>query len=228
MNGVLHAGGRADVLSGVIAFLLVMGAALPLAGADRVLLVNGASLNADGHERSGEWVRLFSGGGTIELPARVVAGIEEIPEARPAAAPAMPVPEWRPAAITETPARALVREAALRSGLPPEFVESVAQVESALRSDAVSPKGAIGVMQLMPGTAKALGADPHDVRENIEAGTRLLRALLLKYDGDVVKALSAYNAGEGAVARYQGMPPYAETRRYVNRVIEAYLAAGGR
>ena len=113
----------------------------------------------------------------------------------------------------------------MRAGLPPEFVASVANVESALRPEAVSPKGVIGVMQLMPATAKSLGADPNDVAQNIDAGARLLRDLLLKYDGDVVKALSAYNAGPGAVARYQGMPPYDETRRYVNKVIGAYQAA---
>jgi soluble lytic murein transglycosylase-like protein len=121
----------------------------------------------------------------------------------------------------------MVRDAARRSGLPPEFVESVAQVESGFRPDAISPKGAIGVMQLMPGTAKTLGADPHDSAQNIDAGTRLLRDLLLKYDGDVVKALAAYNAGEGAVDKYQGMPPYNETRWYVKKVIDAYQKAGG-
>ena len=121
----------------------------------------------------------------------------------------------------------MVRDAARRSGLPPEFVESVALVESGFRPGAVSPKGAMGVMQLMPRTAKSLGADPHDTAQNIDAGTRLLRELLLKYDGDVVKALAAYNAGEGAVEKYRGLPPYNETRSYVNKVIDAYQKAGG-
>ncbi|MEI9813978.1 MAG: lytic transglycosylase domain-containing protein [Acidobacteriota bacterium] len=84
----------------------------------------------------------------------------------------------------------------------------MAKVESAFQTKAVSPKGAIGVMQLMPATAKAMGANPHDMQENIDAGTRLLRDLLVKYDGDVVKALAAYNAGSGAVDRYKGLPPY--------------------
>ena len=77
------------------------------------------------------------------------------------------------------------------------------------------------------GTLKSLGADPHDLEQNIDAGTRLLRELLVKYGGDVVKALAAYNAGEGAVDRYRGMPPYNETRQYVNKVIVAYKQAGG-
>ena len=128
----------------------------------------------------------------------------------------MPLPPTRPDPKT------LVRDAAVRSGLPPEFVESVASVESALRTDAISPKGAIGVMQLMPATARALAADPNDPQQNIDAGTRLLRELLIKYDGDVVKALAAYNAGSGAVDRYQGLPPYPETQNYVNKVIRSY------
>ena len=117
----------------------------------------------------------------------------------------------------------MVREAARRSGLPPEFVESVALVESGFRPGAVSPKGALGVMQLMPGTAKTLGADPRDTAQNIDAGTRLLRELLVRYDGDVVKALAAYNAGEGAVIKYgRRIPPYPETQQYVVGVRSYY------
>ena len=107
-------------------------------------------------------------------------------------------------------------------------ITSVAAVESGFRPDAVSPKGAIGVMQLMPETAKTLAVDPHDTAQNIEAGARLLRELLIKYNGDVVKALSAYNAGAGAVDRYKGMPPYAETQEYVYKVVKTYLKNGGK
>jgi len=134
----------------------------------------------------------------------------------------MPLPPVSPDPKT------LVRNAAVRSGLPPEFVESVAKAESAMRPDAVSPKGAVGVMQLMPATARALAADPADAEQNIDAGTRLLRELLIKYDGDVVKALAAYNAGPAAVDRYQGLPPYRETQNYVNKVIRNYQQSGGR
>ncbi len=82
-------------------------------------------------------------------------------------------------------------------------------------------------MQLMPGTAAELNADPHDPKQNAEAGARYLRDLLVKYDGDVQKALAAYNAGPGAVAKYNGVPPYSETRSYVNRVILDYKKRSG-
>lgn len=208
--------------------LLTITATLPLCGAEFVLFTSGARLQADRHERVGNVIRIYHGGGVSEVPANVVAEFEQIeldpaPEPPPpAAGPNVEVPVELPPSNDPI---ALIRAAAIREGLPPEFVASVAKVESALRPDAISPKGAIGIMQLMPATAQALGADPHDLRQNIEAGTRLLRELLVKYDGDVVKALSAYNAGTGAVERYQGMPPYDETRRYVNKVIGAYQKA---
>jgi soluble lytic murein transglycosylase-like protein len=104
-------------------------------------------------------------------------------------------------------------------------VRSVAKAESGYHVDAVSPKGAIGLMQLIPGTAAALNADPHDPAQNVEAGARYLRDLLLKYENDphqVSKALAAYNAGPGAVDKYKGIPPYRETIDYVNRVVKDY------
>jgi len=108
------------------------------------------------------------------------------------------------------------------------LVESIAAVESGMKTNAVSPKGAIGVMQLMPGTARQLGVDPHDVAQNIDGGTRLMRELLIKYQDDpdqVRKALAAYNAGPGAVARYRGIPPYKETRDYVRKILNKMSAA---
>ena len=161
----------------------------------------------------------------IELPEAVIlsyAPDEPLPPAPPATPVAPAVPNSKEKEIEKDP-RALVRGAAVRAGLPPAFVESVAKTESALNPRAVSPKGALGVMQLMPDTAKALGADPNDLEQNIDAGTRLLRELLIRYNGDVVKALAAYNAGSAAVDRYNGLPPYAETQNYVNKVIQGYL-----
>ena len=174
-------------------------------------------------------VRLYNKDSMTEVPAAAVLGFEQDDYVPPPPAPlpeASPVASHAPAPPTDT--KTMLRNAAIRSGLPPQFVESVARVESALRPDAISPKGAIGVMQLMPGTARAMAADPNDPEQNIDAGTRLLRELLVKYDGDVVKALSAYNAGPGAVSRYQGLPPFPETQNYVDKVIRKYQQAGGR
>ena len=164
--------------------------------------------------------------GFVDVSPSMVTRFEEEdyvppPPATPVAVPAAPV---QPAVADP---KVLVHDAAIRYALPPNFVESVAKVESGLKANAVSPKGAIGVMQLMPGTAQGLGADATDVQQNIDAGTRLLRELLIKYNGDVVKALAAYNAGSGAVDKYQGLPPYPETQSYVDKVIRNYKANGG-
>jgi soluble lytic murein transglycosylase-like protein len=103
--------------------------------------------------------------------------------------------------------------------LPPAFVRAVVAVESGYQADAVSPKGAIGLMQLMPGTARELRADPKIPEQNVDAGTRYLRDLLLKYDNQAYHALAAYNAGPGAVDKYHGVPPYRETRNYILNVL---------
>ena len=203
-------------------------AAAPVFGGEYVVFSSGLKLRADRHEQSGNVIRLFHNGGTTEVPATLVSGFEQeevVAAVKEAVAPVAETPTPPSQAPKASDTKAMVRDAARRSGLPPAFVESVAQVESGFRSDAVSPKGALGVMQLMPGTARTLGADPRDTAQNIDAGARLLRELLLKYDGDVIKALAAYNAGEGAVDRYQGMPPYDETRWYVKKVIDAYQKA---
>jgi hypothetical protein len=213
----------------VFCLLALTAAAFPAFGGEYVVFSSGLKLRADRHEQSGDLIRLFYNGGVTELPASLISGFEEAEEVvAPDIAAKVAAPVVKPETVAPVAGpREMVRDAARRSGLPPEFVESVAQVESGFRPGAVSPKGALGVMQLMPATAKTLGADPYDTAQNIDAGTRLLRELLLKYDGDVIKALAAYNAGEGAVDKYQGMPPYNETRWYVKKVIDAYQKAGG-
>lgn len=133
-----------------------------------------------------------------------------------------------PALLNKKPYAREIEAAALASKLDPVLVHALIHVESQHRKDAVSNKGAIGLMQVMPETAQRFGVDkPSLVGPNLRAGTRYLRMLLDLYDQRLDLALSAYNAGEGAVARYGGMPPYAETRRYVPAVLNTYTSWRG-
>ena len=122
--------------------------------------------------------------------------------------------------VATSTGRLYLDDAAGAAQLSPELVEAVAWRESRLQAGAVSPKGAVGEMQLMPGTARALGVDPFDSAQNLRGGAAYLKGLLSRYDGDMVRALAAYNAGPGAVDRYGGVPPFRETRDYVAAVLE--------
>ena len=118
-----------------------------------------------------------------------------------------------------------IQEAATLYQLPDTFIRAVMRVESNFYADAVSDAGAMGLMQLMPGTANGMGVvDPFDPRQNILGGSRYLRILANKFGGDLVLTIAAYNAGHGAVQKYGGVPPYAETQRYVRRVLQHYYA----
>jgi soluble lytic murein transglycosylase-like protein len=120
------------------------------------------------------------------------------------------------------PVAALVEAAARRHGVDPAFALAIARRESAFRQTAVSPKGATGVMQLMPATAARYGANPRDLEQNIDAGVRYLRDLAGMFDGDPALVAAGYNAGEGAVIKHgYRIPPYRETRTYVPRVLES-------
>ena len=172
-------------------------------------------------------VKLQTPQGVIELPANSVSGFEteEYTPPPPQAIPSQPPAVAAGEADREVTPQELVTRAAHRAGLPPAIVHSVARAESAYHPEAVSPKGAIGLMQLMPRTAATLNADPHDPAQNADAGAMYLRQLLEKYEGDphqVSKAVAAYNAGPAAVDKYNGVPPYRETRQYVNRVLRQY------
>jgi soluble lytic murein transglycosylase-like protein len=148
---------------------------------------------------------------------------------------ANPVPAVQPVAMkvtapASTAATAIdidevVREASNKNRLDPDFVRSVIMAESNFKTHAVSKKGALGLMQLMPSTAAQLGvADPFDPRANVEAGAAHLSALLDLYHDDPVKALAAYNAGAHRVKQYNGVPPYRETRAYINKIVRDFNA----
>jgi len=123
--------------------------------------------------------------------------------------------------------RPAFRAAASATGLPVELLEAVAEAESGFDPRAVSRAGAVGLMQLMPATARALGvSDPFDPWQNVLAGARYLRSLLDRF-GSLELALAAYNAGPGAVERYGGIPPYPETRAYVAKVVALFRQRGG-
>ncbi len=129
-------------------------------------------------------------------------------------AQAIEAPSPAPASVD-----AAIEAAAARHRVSPELVKAVAWQESRMDQRAVSPKGARGVMQLMPETARELGVDPDDTAQNVEGGTAYLAKMLAMFDGDLTRALAAYNAGPGAVIRHGGTPPYAETQAYVAAVL---------
>ena len=214
--------------------LLILACGSASAG-EYALLANGGRLRVDRHEQAGAKVRLYLAGGTIEIDAAELRGFEaEDPDPRPrmealperrgapeatVSAPAVPqaaIPAK--ASAPELPPEQLANAAAAKYGLPPSLVRSVMKAESGFQPRAVSPKGAVGLMQLMPGTAQTLGVNPFDPAQNVDAGTRYLRALLEKYNGALRHALAAYNAGPAAVEKHGGVPPFAETLDYIRRV----------
>jgi soluble lytic murein transglycosylase-like protein len=152
--------------------------------------------------------------------------VRNVKPPKPVVAKPSSPPNERIAARTAAPYRDLIRAAATRHALAPELIESVILVESNFEARAVSRKGARGLMQLMPATAARLGVrNVFDVRQNVEGGVRHLRYLVDLYGGNLALALAAYNAGVDAVGRYGGIPPYAETRAYVRRVLRSVALA---
>jgi len=127
------------------------------------------------------------------------------------------------ARMTDAQVDAAIDEAAARHNVDPSLVRAVVKVESNFNPHAVSRKGAVGLMQLMPSTARQLKViDPYDPQQNIDGGVRHLKQLLENFNGNVPLTLAAYNAGEGAVTRSNGIPPYRETKNYVKQITELY------
>ena len=191
--------------------------------ADNALLRNGFSIR---HERweileNGATTRLYiSGNGNfIDVRSADVLSFESAP-ADVVAAETKPI--QRPATAPKDLA-AIIRQASDKTLLDEDLLYSVIKTESGANSKAVSPKGAQGLMQLMPQTAKNLGiANPFDPESNVDGGSRYLHEMLVRFHFDLIKALAAYNAGPKAVEKYKGVPPYRETRFYVARIIKDY------
>jgi soluble lytic murein transglycosylase-like protein len=181
--------------------------------AEVAVLRNGFSIRHQRHEPREDVTRLYfveSSSSYVEVPTEDIVRfeVEEIP----------PAPALKP-----TPATTLeetVSAASSRNHVDPDLIMTLIGAESAFNPNAVSPKGARGLMQLMPQTASRLGVgDPLDPVANVQGGTRYLRELLDRYHNDLTKALAAYNAGPKRVEQYRGVPPYAETQTYVAKVI---------
>jgi soluble lytic murein transglycosylase-like protein len=203
----------------------------PAAEAELVFFSTGRVLSVKGHRREGPTlVLMLRGGGEMICESSVVARIEpdEVPypepQYEPAVAPEITSNGETASRVSRAP-RAnprydpIIARVAARHGVDATLVRAVIQVESAYQRWARSPKGAMGLMQLMPATARQYAvADPYDPESNIEAGTRHLKALLARLP--LTLALAAYNAGEAAVERFGAMPPYPETRQYVARVLD--------
>lgn len=208
-----------------LALLVLLGLA---AEADAEILVfrtgrtmSVAAVHADGDR----YVLTLRDGGEASVPATLVDRIDPDEVPTPIDIPA-PVPQPAPApagvpseVLAVRPFAGLIAAAATTHDVDVRLVHAVIEAESGYRARARSPKGAKGLMQLMPGTARQYSVrDPYDPGSNIEAGVRHLKDLLSRFD--VALALAAYNAGEGTVRQYGGLPPFAETRNYVAKILQ--------
>ncbi len=188
------------------------------ASAELVFFSTGRSMSVKGHRQEGsDLVLLLRGGGEVVCPSSIVTRI---------APDEVPIPDETraegPASGIEVPPayRALIEQSAAKHGVDANLVRAIIKVESAYRAAARSRKGAIGLMQLMPDTARRFAVrNPWDPGANIDGGIRYLKFLLDRFDVNVPLAVAAYNAGETAVERFNGIPPYAETRNYVRAVL---------
>jgi Transglycosylase SLT domain len=184
----------------------------PCARADYVVLQSGQRIHVTGYERVGDSLHLTMAGGTLEIPADALLRVD-------------PEDTFLPVKVKllDAPFANFITESARAHGVAPELVASVIAVESNFNPNAVSWRSARGLMQLMPKTAARFGVTRvFDPQQNIEAGTRYLKELLLRYNGDLALTLAAYNAGPDRVGQYRAVPPYRETRDYVRRVTEKF------
>lgn len=211
--------------------LLILAAQLSALAGEVAVLRNGFSIRHQRREQKGEVTRLYTAEGYVDIPTEQIVSFE-VEEEAPAPQPAETQPSAaaanvaQPATVTTIADLDLVvREASAKRQIDPDFVTSVIKAESNFYPRAVSPKGAQGLMQLMPGTAAKLGvSNPFDPKANVEAGTTYLSQLLDLYNNDPIRALAAYNAGPQRVEQYHGVPPYRETQLYIARIVRDFNA----
>jgi soluble lytic murein transglycosylase-like protein len=206
------------------ATLALLLAAVP-ASAEIVFLSSGRTLSVKSHRMDGDRVVLtLRSGGEVTCDRSLIEKItaDEVPYPEPKAAPAVVAPTPSPtttASLEGTPYGEIIANMARTHGVDPMLVRALIQVESNYRPMARSRKGAMGLMQLMPATARQYNVrNPYDPKANIAAGVKHLKSLLDRFR-TVDLALAAYNAGEGAVRKFNGIPPYRETRNYVSRIL---------
>jgi len=217
-----------------LAFLCAIAVVLlarPATAAELAILSNGFSIRHEHRLVIGTTTRLYlteDDSSFTDVPTEQITGYEKdlsLPAAPdpPASDAAPSAPTKSAPAKTAVPLNQVVDTASAQYHLDPDLVNSVIHAESGFNAHAVSPKGARGLMQLMPRTGSQLGvSDAFDPQANVNGGSRYLRELLERYNFDLVKALAAYNAGPQRVDQYRGVPPYRETRAYVARIVHEY------
>jgi hypothetical protein len=211
------------------AALALLATALP-ASAEIVFLTSGRTLSVKSHKIDGELIVLtLRSGGQVTCDKALISKIE--PDEVPYPEPPVPAPVAEPVSAVDeeqqdrtllagTPYGEIIASVSELHGVDPMLVRALIQVESGYRPKARSRKGAMGLMQLMPSTAREYKVrNPFEPKANIEAGIKHLKSLLDKFDGALDLSLAAYNAGPGAVKKFNGVPPYRETRNYITRIL---------
>jgi soluble lytic murein transglycosylase-like protein len=210
---------RATIL---IAVLVVAAAGAPRALADYAVLRSGLRLHITGYEARGDRVRLSLRGGMVEVSSSDLVAVE--PEDTFEELPAAPADRG----AAQGPYDRLIHAASVRHGVDEGLIREIIAAESNFNPRAVSPKRALGLMQLLPMTAARYSvANVFDPAQNIDGGTRYLKDLLECYRGDSSLALAAYNAGPRTVEQYGGIPPFRETQNYVRRILSQIARSGG-
>ena len=227
---------RVGILSLFVIGYLLFGC-VSEARADIVVFKTGRTMSVQAYRVDGDHAQLvLREGGEIAFPLSMVARVDpdEVPYPVPFDSQAgredapVPLAQDRPVqlipdeVLAARPFADLIATVAADQNVDARLVHAVIETESNYQARARSPKGAQGLMQLMPGTAKDLKVNPFDVNQNVDGGVRHLKGLLNNYGGDVTLSLAAYNAGTGAVARHDGVPPYRETRDYVKKITKLY------